>query len=259
MRRFLRLTLLIGVLAVASAGVAAGDLGVSVAEEGDDIVVEVSSNGVGVEGANVSVSGVDEPTDIDGDYVTGEDGRILFAAEETANMTGVIYLRLTVDYQGTSRSLLTSIMREPDFGDAGLGQRLSMAMSVSAAETQGEVESRLKVAEAHRPIGATYRAELLSNHVNDRLMALSEARFELQVVGSKYATGDISDRDYYVDSIYRTSEIAYLERDIPYTARALSQVDPEALEREDVDVDALQEVLNQTESGEEIDGDRRIR
>lgn len=259
MKRVLRVSVLVLLLAAASAGVAAGELGISVAEEGESLVIEVSSDGEPAEGANVTVSGVDGETDLDGEYVTGPEGRVVFSENMTANLSGVVYLRITVDYEGSYRSALSSVTRSPDFDDAGLGHRLSKTLSESVAETQGEVEGRLKVREALRPIGGTNRAHLLSTAVNERLIQLGEARFELSVVGNKYATGDISEDQYYVQTVHRSGEVEYLETYIPHATKALGDVDEDALEREEVDEEALAALLKEVESGEQIDGDRRIR
>lgn len=259
MKRVLRVSVLVCLLAAASAGVAAGELGVSVAEEGESVVIEVSSDGEPADGANVTVSGVDGETDLDGAYVTGPEGRVVFSENMTENLSGVVYLRITVDYEGSYRSALSSVTRSPDFDDAGLGRRLSKTLSESVAETQGEVEGRLKVREAFRPIGATNRAHLLSTSVNERLIQLGEARFELRVVGNKYATGDISDEQYYIQTVHRSGQVMYLEAYVPYAAQALADVDEDALERDGVDEEELTALLEEVESGEQIDGDRRIR
>ncbi len=259
MRWLLRLLLALCLLSAAAVGVAAGDLSVSVAEEERDVVIEVSAGGEPAENANVSVSGVDEPTEIDGDYVADSSGRVTFDSEDLGNLTGVVFLRITVEHEGSLRSTLTSVTRGPGFDDAGFGQRLSKTLSVNAAETQGSVEGYLKAEEARRPIGATNRAELLSTTVNDRLMLLGEARFEHQVVGTKFATGELEPPEYYVTSIHRSNQIAYLESYLPTVTRELAEVDEEAREREGVDEESLAELLNEVENPEEIDGDRRIR
>jgi hypothetical protein len=77
-------------LSVVGPAAAAGELNVSVSQDGDDVTVTVTENSTVVDGANVTVDAVDENASYEdtGDYTTDDEGVVeLSAPEENVSVT----------------------------------------------------------------------------------------------------------------------------------------------------------------------------
>ncbi|MFP4632432.1 MAG: hypothetical protein ACLFMT_03220 [Halobacteriales archaeon] len=232
---------------------AAAEVSVSVAEEGEALLIEVTDDGEPAEGANVTIEGVGDETALDGEYVTDSEGEVYFGSERTANLSGVIYLRITAEHNDSLRSTLSSLTRGADVEDSGYGARLSQTFTESAGETRGDVSGFFTVRDTQRPIGDDRRAELLADEIDDDIDGLDDARFELQVVGNRFATGDIDEETFLVDYLRYAAAVAAMESDLERTALALDEVDVSARERTGVDEEALDDLLRAIEEGEDVD------
>lgn len=231
----------------------AAALSVSVTEEGSSISVEVTQNGVPVENADVSVSGVTRETPLDGEYKTDENGRIVFDDESVSEVSGVIHLRITVESGPSYKSALATVTRSPELDSSPMGQRMSMNLHESVSSTRGTVESRM---DARRSTASDIRRT--AEQVDEMLVRLSDIRFERQALGRNLATGDISVSEFYLRAIENSGEEILLKNSIKETVRHLSSFDEETLRENGVDTEELEDLLQEIEGNRQINADERL-
>jgi len=231
----------------------AGALSVSVTQDSSSVSVEVTENGEPVEGASVSVSGVSEETPLDGEYVTDSNGRVVFGDDRIEQLSGIVNLRITVDHEGSFKSAITTLARSPEIGSPPMGQRMSMSLHKSVADTRGTIESRL-YAEKTNPSEIRQTAE----EIDGMLVRLDDVRFERQALGRNLATGDISVSEFYLRMVENAGEEARLISSLGVTVRHLSSYDDGRLRANGVDVEELEALLNEIESDQRIDANQRL-
>jgi hypothetical protein len=232
---------------------AAGALSVSVTQEGPEVFVEVTEGGEPVEDAKVSVSGVTTETPLDGEYSTGEDGRVTFDDGDVAELSGVIHLRISVEADGSYRSELTTLTRSPEVESPPLGQRMSVSLGRSVSETRGKVEGRM---DAIRTDASQIRRT--AEHVDETLQRLGNVRFEREVLGRELAAGDITASEFYIRRVEKAGEAALLRSSLIETVEHLSAYGDERLREEGVDAEELEALREELTRGGGIDTNRRI-
>ena len=227
-------------------------LSVTVAEGESDIAVEVTEGGDPVSGANVTVSGVTGETPLDGEYTTDRDGRVEFSQAKTAEISGVVHLRVTVDSGNAYKSVLTTLTRGPDAGSSPIGHRISMSLQEPVASTHGKIVGRLNAAEEGSGVRAT------AERVDVLLANLSETEFRREVLGREFAAGDISASEFYLEAVKNARRSATFRGALRENVDRLSGYSDERLREEGVDVEQLTEMRNRLRQGRSIDTDVRL-
>ncbi|MDZ7687418.1 MAG: hypothetical protein U5J64_01630 [Halobacteriales archaeon] len=238
----------------------AGALSVSFTQDSSSVSVEVTENGEPVEGATVSVSGVSEETPLDGEYVTDSDGKVVFEDERLDEISGIVNLRLTVEYDGSFKSAITTLARSPEVGSPPMGQRMSMSMHKSVAGTRGTIESRLNAERASASVSAagTSEARRTAEQIDEMLVRLDEVRFERQALGRNLATGDITVSEFYLRLVENAGEEARLVSSLRETVRHLSSFDEARLRENGVDTEELDALLRELDGSRQIDANQRL-
>ncbi|MCX2818048.1 hypothetical protein EGH25_01595 [Haladaptatus sp. F3-133] len=243
-------SLLIGIVLLTGT---AGALSVTVAEGESDITVEVSQEGDGVGGANVTVSGVTGETPLDGEYVTNDDGRVVFDEDATSQLSGVIHLRVTVDHAGSYKSVLTTFTRGPEAGSTPIGHRISMSLQEPVAGTHGKIMGRLNAGdEGGSEVHAT------ADRIDILLSNLSDAKFRREVLGRDLAAGEISASEFYLGAVKNARRSAMLRGALNENVDVLTDYDDERLRDEGIDVRELQALNESLNRGGAVDTDRRL-
>lgn len=241
------------VLGVVSLAGTATALSVTVAEEGSDITIQVTEDGMPVDGAEVRVSGVTRETPLDGEYTTTRDGEVRFREARTEDLEGVVHLRITVDTGSSFRSVLTSVTRSPEEGPSPMGHRMSMSIQESVASTHGMVESRLDTSDAGED---DVRAQ--AEEVDRILEGLGDAEFEREVLGRDLAAGEISSSEFYLSAVENARKSSSLRSGMSVRVDYLSRYDDETLRESGVRVDELDELRQEIEGSRSVDTNRRI-
>jgi len=241
------------VLGVVSLAGTATALSVTVAEEGADITIQVTEDGMPVDGAEVRVSGVTRETPLDGEYTTTRDGEVRFREARTKDLEGVVHLRITVDTGTSFRSVLTSVTRSPEEGPSPMGHRMSMSMQESVASTHGMVESRLDTSGAGE---GEIRSQ--AEEVDRILGGLGDAEFEREVLGRDLAAGELSSSEFYLSAVENARKSSSLRSALSERMGYLSRYDDETLRENGVRVDELNELREEIEGSRSVDTDRRI-
>jgi hypothetical protein len=230
----------------------AGALSVSVAEGESDITVEVTDEGDAVGGANVTVSGVTGETALDGEYTTNEDGRVAFGDDATSRLSGVIHLRVTVEYAGSYKSVLTTFTRGPEAGSTPMGHRMSMSLQEPVASTHGKIMGRLNAAEGGSEVRAT------AERVDVLLANLSDTEFRREVLGRDLAAGEISASEFYLEAVKNARRSATLRGALGENVDRLNGYSEDRLRDEGIDVSELRALSEGLSEGVSIDTDRRL-
>lgn len=231
----------------------AGALSVSVTEEGSSISVEVTDDGAPIEGADVTVSGVTRETSLDGEYTTDENGRVVFDDESVSEISGVVNLRITVEYESSYKSALATVTRSPELDSSPMGQRMSMNLHESVSKTRGTIEGRMDTRmSTESDISQT------AEQVDEMLVRLNNVRFERQALGRNLATGDISVSEFYLRAVENSGEEVLLKNSIKEKVRHLSSFDEETLRQNGVDTQELNDLAQEMEGDREINADERL-
>ncbi|MFP4188833.1 MAG: hypothetical protein ACLFR5_05445 [Halobacteriales archaeon] len=230
----------------------ASALSVSVAEGESDITVEVTDEGDAISGANVTVSGVTGETPLDGEYVTDDEGRVVFDEEETSQLSGVIHLRVTVKHADSYKSVLTTFTRGPQAGSTPMGHRMSMSLQEPVASTHGKIMGRLNSAEEGSEVRAT------AERVDVLLANLSDTEFRREVLGRDLAAGEISTSEFYLEAVKNARRSATTRGALKENVEVLSGYGEGYLRDEGVDVEDLDALRKSLSEGRATDSDIRL-
>ena len=231
----------------------AGALSVSVTQDSSGVSVEVTDNNEPVEGASVTVSGVSDVTPLDGEYVTDNNGRVVFGDESIEQLSGIVNLRITVEHEDSFKSAITTLARSPEIGSPPMGQRMSMSLHKSVADTRGTIESRLNT-----EMTDSSETRRIAEQIDEMPVRLDDVRFERQALGRNLATGDITVSEFYLRIVENAGEEARLISSLGVTVRHLSSYDDETLRESGVDVQELDSLLEEIESERGIDATERL-
>lgn len=224
-------------------GTAAEDLAVGITEEASTVTIEVHQSGVPVSGANVSVASVGPASALDGEYVTDDDGEVVFDSEKTENLSGVHHFRVTVETASVSKSRLATITRSPDVErSAPLGQRISMSLQDSAARTRGAVAGTIFVTGIEDVANDEDKIDVLRSHAELTIDDLEELRLERQALGRRHATGDLNLTAFFTEVIQNSGQRAMHRQDLQTTLDRLDRYSVERLEQSGVDVASMRRV-----------------
>ncbi|MDY6778957.1 MAG: hypothetical protein SV760_00085 [Halobacteria archaeon] len=238
---------------------AAETISVGVEEQGKRIIVEVTRGTEPLSNANVTVQGVGNSTPLDGTYVTGSDGTVVFGEKKTSNLSGVIHLRIGVETNRSYKSVLTTITRTPDLSEsAPLGQRISMSLQDTAAGTRGAVEGNIFVTRVESIDSDENKIEVLAEHAENTLENLSRAKFERQVLGRRFATGKISLSEFYTQILENSGRVKSLRSDLRATLERLGRFSDQQLRQSDVDPDAVDSLLRTLRNRGNVDTDTSL-
>jgi len=240
------------VLAVVLVAGTAGALSVSVAEGESEITVEVTEGGEPVEGADVTVSGVTGETPLDGEYVSDENGDVVFGEGLTSELSGVVHVRVTVETAGSYKSVLTTFARGPASGSTPVGHRMSMSLQEPVASTHGKVMGRLDTGASEGGVRAT------ADRVDALLANLSETGFRREVLGRDLAAGEISASEFYLGAVKNARRSATVRGALEENVGYLSGHDDDRLREAGVDVGELASLRRSLSEGGGVDTDRRL-
>jgi len=226
---------------------------ISVGQQGQEVFIEVKDDGNPVNNASVTVSGVDEETPLDGEYVTDEDGLIIFDGEGMKELKGVVHLRITVRKDGSIKSALSSITRGSEVGSAPLGQRMSKGLHGSAESTRGKIEARMNVInKGERGI------EKLGEDIDQTIVNLGNAQFEREVISRDLAAGDINATVFYLRTVRNTGDIAFLRSSLDESVSYLNRYSDPRLSENGIDPVELERLRIELEDDRVIGTDRRV-
>lgn len=226
---------------------------ISVAQQGDEVFIEVSDNSEPVIGASVTITGVNEETPLDGEYVTDEDGLVIFDDDAVEKLEGVVHLRITVEKDGSIKSTLSTITRGSDVGSEPLGQRISMGLHKSAQSTRGKIEGRMNAVKTD-----DRNISRLGNEVDQTLVLLGDAYFEREIISRDLAAGEITPNEFYLRTVKNTGQIAFLRSSLAESVGYLNGYDEESLNVNGIDPVELERLRIELENDRVIDTDRRI-
>jgi len=232
---------------------AASATSVTVAQQENELYIEVTDNGEPVEGASVTVAGVEEETPLDGEYVTDEDGLVVFGSDVVKELEGVVHLRITVEKDGVIKSSLSTITRGSETGSAPLGQRVSMGLHESTQSTRGKIEGRMNAAKTD-----DVNVSDLGEDVDQILASLGEARFEREVISRDLAAGEITTNGFYLRTVKNTGQIAFLRSALGESVRYLGDYDDDTLAVNGIETVELERLRLELERDRVIDTDRRV-
>lgn len=248
-RRTLTATVLVLFLATTGVAAAAGDLSIGITQESSSVTIEVSRNGAPVSGANVTVASVGEESALDGDYVTNDEGDVVFDEATIANLSGVYHFRITVETEEVSKSRLATITRSPDVDrSAPLGQRISRSLQDSAARTRGTVEGTIFVTRLEDVNDTDSKIDVLRSHAEQTIDRLVDLRLEHQSLGRRHATGQLNLTEFFTAAIENSGERAMLRNDLRTTLDHLERYDVERLQRNGVDVESMRRIQQRLRS-----------
>lgn len=228
----------------------------SVTQQGQNVIIEVNRGERPVGGATVTVTSLGNTTELDGEYVTGANGQVVFGETEVEELSGVVHLRIDVRVGNSYRSELVTITRSPNIEDAApLGQRLSMSLEKGVASTRGTIQGNVLVTRVESVGTDENKIEVLRDHAVEVIRNISQRNVRQETLGRRLATGQISPLEFYVQTVDNLAYIEMLRSDLRITLERMNRFDARKLFDNGVDPGAAHEMHRALEEGNEISTD----
>lgn len=256
MRLGVLIAVTLGFLALLTGVAAAQSITTSVTQQGGNVIIEVNQAGEPVEGAEVTVTSLGNETELDGDYVTGGNGQVVFGETTVKEISGVVHLRIDVQVGNSYRSELVTITRSPNLEDsAPLGQRLSMSLEKGVASTRGTIQGNVLVTRVESVDTDENKIEILRDHAVDVVRNISSRNVRQETLGRRLATGQISTLQFYVQTVDNMAHIEMLKSDLTLTLKRLNRFSARTLHDNGVDPTAVHNMHRDLQRGNEISTD----
>lgn len=263
MKKGVIITLTLGFLALAFISLLSGTaaaqsqtITTSVTQQGQNVIIEVNRGDEPVGGATVTVTSLGNTTELDGEYVTGANGQVVFGETEVKELSGVVHLRIDVQAGNSYRSELVTITRSPNIQEAApLGQRLSMSLEKGVASTRGTIQGNVLVTRVETIGTDENKIEVLRDHAVEVIRNISQRNVRQETLGRRLATGQISPLQFYVQTVDNLAYIEMLRSDLTITLQRLNKFDARLLHDNGVDPGAAHNMQRSLQEGGEISTD----
>lgn len=261
MKKGVLIAVSLGVLALVFLGLMSGvaaaqSITTSVTQQGQNVIIEVNRGDRPVAGATVTVTSLGNTTELDGEYVTGGNGQVVFGETEVQELSGVVHLRIDVETGNSYRSELVTITRSPNIEEsAPLGQRLSMSLERGVASTRGTIQGNVLVTRVESIGADENKIEVLRDHAVEVIRNISQRNVRQETLGRRLATGQISPLQFYVQTVDNLAYIEMLRSDLTITLQRLNKFDARLLHDNGVDPGAADSMQRSLQEGGEISTD----
>lgn len=248
MRKYILLILSIFLLSILlTIPSTAQPLEVQVVEETSRISIIVNQNGEPVSGAVVRISGLGEETALDGEYITNENGKVIF----NKDLSGVTNLRIEVESGRNFISTVTTIVRGPDIQKAPLGQQMWNELRQSSKRTEGVIIGSLTTKNSS--------IERLSRKAQSLLVDIIDKNVQKERLGREYVTRQITIDEYYFSTINNEVRREKIRYNLLMILEELRKYPESILKKSEINTEAINQHYNDILEGKNLETTRRIR
>lgn len=225
-------------------------------EPSGEIVIRVYRNGTPLPGATVEITGIEEETQIDGIYVTNENGEITFEEDTTEDLPLVVRIRIEITARNVKASYPFIFVRRDNFVESGtIGKQVSSTLQDSVGQTRGAVEARMFLSKVNAAQSDYARIELMRERSLEIVRELGGQNDVLQNLQIRLTTSEITITEFYVRQIEMQSREETLKTELVYILERLRMYDDERLSEHGIDPIEVDVLYNNLRNNRRVEYD----